>query len=491
METPAPKILHVDDREENRYIAGRILRAAGFEVAEARTGVEGLEKSLESPDLIILDIKLPDMLGYEVCRRIRANPATAKIPVLHLSATFVTGESRVHALEGGADSYLTWPVEPPVLVSTIRSLLRLGHAEEISRVSAKQWQSTFDALTDGVALVDVDGRILRCNRAFVELTGSRFEQAIGGEAATLLAEGLGVAPGQQAQLDGPPVEVMGNARRWYRMSARAVVRPDSRDLGGWIAVVADITDRKRSEEVLRLNEKLIATGRLAHSIAHEINNPLAALTNLLYLARQGTAGPTAEYLKSAQAELERVSLITKQTLAFHRETRTPQPVEISGVLEDILQLLAARIHEKNVEVRQMYETRAKVCVFPGEIRQVFSNLMANAIEALPEGGQLTLHVVESRDWHDHERAGVRVTIADNGPGIPEEVKSRIFDAFFTTKELKGSGLGLWLTRGIIAKHGGTIRFRSRQRNGGSGLSGTIFSVFLPQDDVVTSVRRMA
>src|SRR3954464_9910505 len=162
-------ILIVDDREENRYISSRILRSAGYSVEEASTGRQGLEKILQQPALVILDVRLPDVLGYEVCRRIKENPQTVNIPVLLVSAAFVTSESQVQALDAGADAYLIQPLEPTVLIATVRALLRLRKAEAGSKLAAKQWQSTFDALSEGIALLDSDWRVVRCNRSLAQL----------------------------------------------------------------------------------------------------------------------------------------------------------------------------------------------------------------------------------------------------------------------------------------------------------------------------------
>jgi two-component system, NtrC family, sensor kinase len=162
-------ILHVDDREENRYIISKILRRSGFQVIEGRTGREALELASQQPDLIILDVRLPDMIGYEVSKRLKSNPATSSIPIIHLSASFITNESKVQALDSGADQFLTQPVEAPVLIASVKALLRMRTAEAISRLSARQWQTTFDALSEGIGLLDNDQNVLRCNRAMSEL----------------------------------------------------------------------------------------------------------------------------------------------------------------------------------------------------------------------------------------------------------------------------------------------------------------------------------
>ena len=170
-----PRILIADDREENRYVLCRVLAAAGFDCTQANSGARALEMAQSLPDLLILDVHLPDMSGYEVCQHIKKDPRTASVSVLQISASFVSSEDRVRALDGGADGYLTHPIDRLVLVATVRSLLRLRNAESMARQSAEQWQSTFDALGEGLAVVDASSHLLRWNNAFAEICGSMFQ----------------------------------------------------------------------------------------------------------------------------------------------------------------------------------------------------------------------------------------------------------------------------------------------------------------------------
>ncbi len=243
-----------------------------------------------------------------------------------------------------------------------------------------------------------------------------------------------------------------------------------------LGVAMDITSRKLAEEALRRSEKLAATGRLAASIAHEINNPLAAVTNALYILRVSPGMPQSslEYVRTAEAELARVVHITKQTLGFYREPSTPVPIYVPQLVQEVLSAYGSRIEKNKIAAETAYRDVGQLTAFPGELRQVFSNLVLNALEALPESGRLSIRVRESRD--SQRRLGIRITVADNGPGIPQENLSKIFEPFFSTKEAKGTGLGLWVSTGIIQKHRGTIRVRST-RDGGN--HGTCFCMFLP------------
>lgn len=177
-------VLVVDDDEVKRYRVGHVLRRAGFEVVEAATAADALARVAERPDLVILDVNLPDMSGYDVCRRLKSDPTTATIPVLHVSATFVQTEDRVFGLESGADGYLTDVVSPLELIATVNALLRARRAEEATRLAARQWQSTFDAIGDGVCLLGEDGMIARCNRAAGEILGGRPSRSPAARSAT-------------------------------------------------------------------------------------------------------------------------------------------------------------------------------------------------------------------------------------------------------------------------------------------------------------------
>jgi PAS domain S-box-containing protein len=247
---------------------------------------------------------------------------------------------------------------------------------------------------------------------------------------------------------------------------------------GFVITLFDIEERKRAEEALRESEKLAETGRLAATIAHEINNPLEAVTNLLYLMSilPSLPPPLTEYTRLAQAELERVSHITRQTLAFHRHSERPEPVRLSELVDSVLFLYSRQAVAKHVEISRDVRFSGEILGFAGELRQVLSNLFSNALEASLQGGRLRVRVYESREYNNSNKPGVRIVIGDNGTGISPGNSRRIFQPFFTTKGAKGSGLGLWVTQGIVAKHQGFIRVRSSTN---TPRRGTVFSIFLP------------
>jgi signal transduction histidine kinase len=461
-----PRVLVADDREENRYVLSRVLAGAGYECVEAGTGFGTLEIARTPPDVIILDVNLPDISGYEVCRRLKRDPQTASIPVLQISASFISSDDRVRALEAGADGYLTHPVDRMVLVATVRALLRLRNAETEARRAADQWQSAFDALHEGLALIGSDGRLVRWNNAFAELCSTKVQIEYGQDAAEFLEHLIGT-PEPLLQGGAHYDAEFAIAKRTVQLSINPV-RTRSAEK---ILILNDITDRKLAEYALRTAEKLAATGKLANAIAHEINNPLEALTNLLYLAGSSDSlGSTREFLSSANRELERIARITKQALAFHRDSQVAVPIDVGELVADIAAMLERSAATRRIHLVCKREPSVMVCGFAGQLSQVFSNLIRNAAEAAPPDTDV---IVRIRSILRCGRQGARVTIHDCGPGIPEEIRENLFDPFFTTKGLKGSGLGLWVSRTLVMRHRGTIRFRSSEQ------AGTTFEVFLP------------
>jgi signal transduction histidine kinase len=237
-----------------------------------------------------------------------------------------------------------------------------------------------------------------------------------------------------------------------------------------------IQQQKLAEETLRKTEKLAVAGRLAASIAHEINNPLAAVTNLVYLMQHtNDLNAVKIYAETAQQELERVSSIVNQTLRFHRSPTEPAPTSMASLMDSAIALFKARLRSHHVNVKTDYRTDENVVCSAGEIRQAIVNILGNAIDAMNgSGGEIKIRIAAAHNPAD-ARPGVRVTIADRGSGIPQLYRARLFQPFFTTKGTTGTGLGLWLTRDIICRHDGSIRMKSRTGE----HSGTVFSFWLP------------
>jgi len=260
---------------------------------------------------------------------------------------------------------------------------------------------------------------------------------------------------------------------------------------GVVIVLRDLTQQRLSERALQSSEKLASIGRVAASVAHEIHNPLDALGNLLYLLEHQSMEESAKtYVRLAREELERVTSISEQMLTFSREARQPQRVCLGQVMEDVLTLFMPRIRRMSVVLVKQYSVQDGVVVaLPGEMRQVFSNLVGNALDAMNGPGRLVLRIENSFNWSKPSDTGVRVMVCDSGPGIATEVRRNLMEPFVTSKGEKGTGLGLWVCRGIVEKYHGSLRFYSSTV---PEKSGTCFSVFLPtggaqQDGATESV----
>ena len=365
-----------------------------------------------------------------------------------------------------------------------------------SRVSTQEAAFRLAAIVqssdDAIVSKDLNGIITSWNAGAERMFGWKAEEIIGKSVLTILPP----------ELHKDEDMILGKIRRGERIEHFDTVRvrkdgtridvslsispvKDSQGrVVGAAKIARNITEWRRTQEALRRAEKMAATGQLAASIAHEINNPMQSLTNLLALVGYKTAldTETRKLISLAETELARMSHIARQMLSFYRESATPVRVKLTEILDDVLEPLVLRMRANEVRVQRRYEFNGDIQAFPVEMRQLFANLLTNALEAIGQKGQITVHVTPWRAPSDG-RPGVRVLIADNGPGIQPEVCRQIYEPFFTTKAERGTGLGLWVVKGIVNKHEGTIRLRSRTT---PGRSGTVFSVFLPLADAVSS-----
>jgi signal transduction histidine kinase len=284
---------------------------------------------------------------------------------------------------------------------------------------------------------------------------------------------------------GTPIELARTGTDALELRYLDFVYQPIRDNGGHVSGIfvlgIDVTENKRTEQVLLQSEKLNAVGRLASSIAHEINNPLEAITNLIYLAQSVAENPeTQRYLRDAEVELRRVAIIANQTLRFYRQSTSARPVTASEMIEITLPLYQGRLRNSGVAVERRDRTGLAVTCFDGEIRQVLSNLVANAIDAIgPGGGRLLVRSRAATDWKTGH-TGIVITVADTGSGMSADTLSKIFEPFFTTKSVNGTGLGLWISHEIVERHGGVLKVRSRKSE---KASGTVFTLFLPCEAV--------
>jgi PAS domain S-box-containing protein len=252
--------------------------------------------------------------------------------------------------------------------------------------------------------------------------------------------------------------------------------PQSSNPAIWLGVTTDITNRKTAELALLRSEKLSAASRLASSVSHEINNPLAAITNLVYLAKsKAFEAEQHAYLEQAEKELARITYITSQSLRFHRQQSAPVEMDIAKTLREVIQFYEPRLLAANINVRFDARPVPKLLCCAGEIRQVFGNLIQNCLEAMPKGARLRLRVRTCSDWRNGGQ-GLRVTIANTGSGMSAQTRKRIYEPFFTTKDGTNTGLGLWVAAGIIDRHEGSIHVWSSTH---PERSGTAFSLVLP------------
>ncbi len=263
-------------------------------------------------------------------------------------------------------------------------------------------------------------------------------------------------------------------QRWVSSRGLPTLSEDGAFVTGMTGTVQDVTSQKTQEAVLRQTEKLAATGRMAATIAHEINNPLEAVTNLIYLSKTdpSVGGEVQHFLELADTELARVSQIAQQTLGFYRDTSHPVDIDLSGLLHGVADLFSRKLHSRNLRIDLDVHDDLHIFGLQGEVRQVFSNLMVNAIDASTKEGIIR---VRARPRSLLGVGGVAVMICDEGGGIPHGIRHKLFAPFFTTKQSVGTGLGLWVTRGIVEKSGGKVGFRSRT----DPPTGTVFRVFLP------------
>jgi PAS domain S-box-containing protein len=384
------------------------------------------------------------------------------------------------------DGIVTFSRDITAEVASREALREKSEQAERQRIEI---ESLYRSAPIGLALFDTkDFRYLRLNDRQAEFFGLTPEQIVGRTLTEMAPiEGLAelfaqVAAGEPVinfPLEGEVVTRPGEHCYWT-VSYFPVFAADG-TVQAITAASLEITQQKKTEMALMQSEKLAVMGRLAASIAHEINNPLESLTNLLYLAaRSGDPEKVQEYIRTAERELRRVSAISNQTLRFHKQASSPRAITCKELLDSVLSLYQGRIVNSGIRIEERVRALEPVCCFEGEIRQVLSNLVSNAVDAMhPLGGRLLLRTREATNWISRER-GVTFTVADNGTGIPASAVNRIFEAFFTTKDIGGTGLGLWVSSEIVTRHRGALRVRSTQKQ---GRSGTVFTMFLPFDAV--------
>jgi PAS domain S-box-containing protein len=488
MADPQPvTVLIVDDDEAKRYAIAKIIERAGFIPREVGTGMEALRLVHTMPDLVILDVKLPDVSGFEVCRRIKSDPATANIPVLHVSTTFVDIEDKVQGLEGGADGYLTDVLEPLELIATIRALLRTRKAEEEARITSRQWQTTFDAVNDGVILLSGDGVVVQANQATERILIQPWSKVIGRSFHEL----MGVPADREhsaflRMLETQHREVFERtlAGRWLRVAVDPVKNQHG-VVKGALAIVSDVTDRRELEEALRRRaEDLAAADRRKDEflamLAHELRNPLAPILNCLELIRHeaATSPQLEQLLEIPERQVRHMARLLDDLLDVSRFTQgkiqlRKEVLDLSTVVAHAVETAAPLVAAKNHQLTVTLPCEpVRLLGDPTRLEQVVANLLNNAAKYSEPGGRITLTA-------DREGDELVLRVKDTGIGLSPEMQSRVFDLFAQAdlsldRSQGGLGIGLTLVRSLVEHHGGSVSVRS------AGLGqGSEFTVRLP------------
>ena len=486
-DTPRPRLLLADDNADMRGYIERLL-APHYEVQAVNNGKLALEAALANPpDLVVTDVMMPELDGFELLAALRSKPSTESIPVIMVSAR-AGEESHVEGLHAGADDYLVKPFSSRELLARVRTQLLL-------RQRSSQFETLVNQAPIGIIVVDGDFRIVQVNPVARPILGD-IPNVIGSDYAELmykmwnrpyadeivaifrhtLATGEAYSTPKRAEYRSDRSQ-----EEYYEWRVDRMAMPQ----GGYgvVCYFRDISAQVKAEDALRKNEKLAAVGRLASTISHEINNPLESVTNLLYIIRNESKEESVlEFVQMAEQELKRASEVVRHSLKFHRQTTNPERESISELLSSTLGVYEPRLHQLGISAECKFADSLPVLCYGGEVRQVFANLIGNALDASSAGGFIKMRTADSTHWKTGAK-GVRVTIADNGTGMSAETRARLFEPFFTTKGMNGTGLGLWVTSEILVRHRATLSVKSRQHRD----SGTVFSIFFETGpDIVES-----
>ena len=495
-------ILMVDDQPAKLLSYEVILAQLGENLIKVTSAKDALNVLLKTDIAVVLmDVSMPDVDGFELADMIRQHPRFQKTAIIFISGVHLTDSDKLRGYRSGAVDYISVPVVPEVLISKIAIFVelhrktrmleslnrdlerRVTERTEELRKSEEQFRlraELIELASDAIIVRDGDGSIQFWNAGAEVLYGWSREDVLGHDLHQVLKT---VFPHLREEVEAALRERgswQGHLTQTTKNGSEIVVacRKTLNDKGNAVLEVCrDITAQLRAEEALREAERLAAMGRVAGIIAHEINNPLAAITNIFFLLRNHPSldSDAQRYAALAEQELERVSHITRQTLSFYRESNQPIAVHLSELLDSVLTLQESVLQANHIKLRRKYTTSSLVWGFPVELRQVFLNLISNSIQAMPEGGTLGIRVREVTDWTNRKRSA-SISIVDTGTGIQPADARRLFEPFFSTKSTKGTGLGLWISKGIIQKYEGRISCKSYR--GARGCV-TCFRVLLP------------
>ena len=501
--TSKATILNVDDNEAGRYARTRTLQTAGFEVLEAGTGAEALQLAkARQPQLVLLDVNLPDMTGYEVCRRIKTSSQTARTLVLHVSATFVNGSDQKRGLEGGADGYLAEPVDQEVLIATVKAYLRLVATEEALRESEERFRAAFEGAPIGMALVNFDRRISRANQALSEMLGYAID-----ELSNRNVDELSMPEDQETEvtllqqllegdIDNYRLEKRYASKNldpvWVCLTGRAVRNSDGKIIHALVMVenvserqeveqerirllVAEQKARKEAENANRAKDQFLAT------VSHELRTPLGAILGWTRILRSQPNDDeitirgleTIERNATAQAKLIE-DILDVARIISGKLRLAAQAVDLTSVARAAVESVKPAVEAKNISLEtELDGPGVLVTGDPSRLQQIVWNLLSNAVKFSSRGGSVKIQL----ERMDSDQVEVKVT--DAGQGIPPEFLPHVFEPFqqadgSTTRQHGGLGLGLSIVRQLVELHGGTIAASSE----GEG-KGATFTVCLP------------
>ncbi|MDE1164740.1 MAG: response regulator [Pseudomonas sp.] len=488
------RLLIVDDNEATRYALRRRLERNGYHVQEAGTGTDGLALiASEVFDALILDVNLPDMSGFDIVRLLRADAATALLPVIHVSAASIQTGDIITGLEAGADAYLVHPVDPDVLLATLSTLLRVRDTEFALRESEARFREIFVNISAPIAVMDTQLKVHECNHAFAELMQANASHgapldcfaADQAEVVQGLRDGLAAGERWKGTLS---MMVKGQVREteWqvspYRTPGLSLVfveditehrqreRSHLRQLDSVNNQLAiEVAERARTEAQLLQAQKIDAIGKLTGGIAHDFNNLLTGIISGIELIKKRTAdGRSEKVMQYADAALNSAlsaAALTHRLLAFARQQPLDtRPIDVNAHIRSLADLIRRTVGKKIVLQLNLSAKASIALVDASQLESAVLNLVINARDALPEGGTITVTTYAARQQGDvrlADGAYVALSVKDDGVGIDHSVIDKVFDPFFTTKPLgQGTGLGLSTIYGFTRQSGGDVKIRS-------------------------------
>jgi DNA-binding response OmpR family regulator len=514
---PTPdRILVVDDNVATRYAVRRVLEHHGFRVEEAGTGGDGLARLAEQDfGALVLDVNLPDMSGFDVVRQLREDARMRLLPVVHVSAASIATGDLITGLNAGADAYLIHPVDPDVLLATLRSLLRARRSEEALREAEARFGEIFRQINAPIAVLDASLQSQDANAAFVRLLGvdasrpGALEALLADQAAPLSALKVALAEGERWQgTFALRADAATRITEWrvtpYRASGQGVVLIEDitehhareseqrQELASAASELAfQIAERQRTEIELLQAQKMDSLGQLTGGIAHDFNNLLTTIISGLDMieiaATSGKWDKASRYVEIATGSAHRAAALTQRMLAFARkQPLDPQTFDVVARIRSLEDMLLRSIGE-NIELELELGPQPMVAVAdPNQFENVILNLVINARDALDGQGLIRIRAGRTHIERDHELAPgyyISVKVLDNGRGIPLELLTKVFEPFFTTKpQGEGTGLGLSMTYGFARQSGGSARIASEAGEG------TEIELLLPEGELAATTQ---